>query len=232
MAIFGFLVFAGLVVAMLIWAQKQAAAREAELAALATRRGWRFSPDDDSDFPLQHDRFDLFDAGRSRRIFNTLRGTQPGRHGELATQTGDYRYTTGSGKHQRTHRLSYLMATLPVPVPRDCHLVIRPEHFGDTLGAMIGFDDIDFESEEFSRRYFVKSSDRKLAYAVVHARMMEFLLASPCGHLELHGTQVVLRGSSPETWTVQQFDDAVSWLGTFVDLWPDFLISELRDRAR
>lgn len=231
MAILGFLFFAAIVVALIVWGQQQAAARRAELAALAAKRGWRFDDDDDGDFAEQHDRFALFDVGRSRRIFNTLRGPHAVRVGQLAIQAGDYRYTTGSGKHQRTHRLSYLMATLPVRLPADAHLVIRPEHFGDTLGAMVGFDDIDFESEEFSRRYFVKSNDRKFAYAVIHPRMMEYLLASPCGHLELSGAQLVLRGSSSEVWTAPEIEDAVNWLGTFIDLWPDFLISELRGRA-
>jgi hypothetical protein len=40
----------------------------------------------------------------------------------------------------------------------------------------MGYDDIDFESHEFSRAFCVRSSDRKFAYDVCNARMMEFLL--------------------------------------------------------
>ena len=58
----------------------------------------------------------------------------------------------------------------------------RPRHpleefFGPPFGEFFGHDDIDFESAEFSRNFYVKSSDRKWAFDILHARAMEFLLA-------------------------------------------------------
>ncbi|MDY7011318.1 MAG: hypothetical protein SVV80_11300, partial [Planctomycetota bacterium] len=58
-------------------------------------------------------------------------------------------------------------------------LYIRREHFFDKLTEFFGFDDIDFESAEFSRKFFVKSPNKRWAYDVIHQRMMEYLLAAP-----------------------------------------------------
>ena len=41
--------------------------------------------------------------------------------------------------------------------------IVRPEHVFDRLASFLGFDDIDFESVEFSKRFMVKFADRKFA---------------------------------------------------------------------
>ncbi len=42
----------------------------------------------------------------------------------------------------------------------------------------MGFDDIDFESHEFSRNFCVRSADKKFAYDVCNVHMIEYLLAN------------------------------------------------------
>jgi len=49
------------------------------------------------------------------------------------------------------------------------------------LGGALGFDDIEFESEEFNRAFRVKSEDRKFAFDLIDARMMAFLLDASSG---------------------------------------------------
>lgn len=56
---------------------------------------------------------------------------------------------------------------------------IGPEGFFSKIAQAIGFDDIDFESHEFSRQFCVRSSDKKFAYDFCNARMIEYLLAHP-----------------------------------------------------
>ncbi len=92
----------------------------------------------------------------------------------------DYHYQTYSySKNGRqTHHHYFSAAILQSPVPLK-PLFIRPEGFLDRVAEFLGFDDIDFESLEFSRRFYVKSPDRRWAYDVIHQRTMEFLLASP-----------------------------------------------------
>ena len=56
------------------------------------------------------------------------------------------------------------------------------------------FDDIDFESDEFSRKFYVQSSDRKFAYDVLHPRMMEFLLQTTPPMIDVEGGALCLSG--------------------------------------
>jgi hypothetical protein len=115
-------------------------------------------------------------------------------------------------------------------LPQAADLEVRPEGFGDTLKAMVGLDDIDFESEEFSRRFYVTSGDRKFAYDVIHPKMMEFLLARPCGRLELGGCWAVLCDDEDKLWEPGQIEAWLVWLQAFVELWPDYLVKDLGSR--
>lgn len=201
--------------------------RRAEMAAFAVQRGWKFRAEKDSDFPETREHFALFAAGHSRAVRNAMFSRQDSRHGTLEVMAADYTYTTGSGKSSRTHESSLVFATLPFQPRPGTHLLIRPEGFADRLKAALGFDDIDFESEEFSRQYYVKSSDRRFAYDVVHPRMMEYLLRSPAGPLEVYGAEILLHHTDEEEKDPDELIATIEWLIAFVDLWPDFVVSQL-----
>ena len=51
----------------------------------------------------------------------------------------------------------------------------------------MGFDDIDFESNEFSKRYSVKSKDKKFAYDFCNAQMIDYLLRQEDLIIEVDG---------------------------------------------
>jgi hypothetical protein len=55
-----------------------------------------------------------------------------------------------------------------------------------------GYDDIDFESHEFSRKFCVRSKDKKFAYDVCHARMIEYLLANDDLNIEIENMTLAL----------------------------------------
>ena len=55
-------------------------------------------------------------------------------------------------------------------------LKISAEGVFSKIAQALGYDDIDFESHEFSRKYCVRSKDRKFAYDVCNAMMMDYLL--------------------------------------------------------
>jgi len=55
-------------------------------------------------------------------------------------------------------------------------LVIKPEGIFAKIGQALGFDDIDFESVDFSKRYNVRSKDKKFAYDFCNAQMITYLL--------------------------------------------------------
>ena len=150
--------------------------RRKELAAFAFGMGLDFTHSPG----WVHDRysaFDPFDRGHSRRSRNLVHGH---RH-DIDWEMFDYRFKTGSGKNQQTHRYGVVVGRVPLALPT---LRIRPEGFFDKLAAVVGFDDIDFESDHFSRKYHVSCHDRKRAYDLIHPQMIEYLLT-----LELHNWQ-------------------------------------------
>ena len=145
--------------------------RREKMRAMASQLGLAYVCDKDGDFDGRHNEFGCLREGHSRYARHIVQGSWQGRRVTLF----DYHYTTGSGKHQQHHRLSCVLVNSQVPLRP---LLIRPEHFGDKMAAFFGAEDINFESAEFSRRFYVKSSDRRWAYDVLHAQTIEFLLGT------------------------------------------------------
>ena len=104
---------------------------------------------------------------------------------------GDFTYkvTTSSGKSTTTttYRFSYLILHMPWSGVPD--LLIRREGMFDKIAGVLGFDDIDFESAQFSRRFHVSSTDKRFAYDVIDPRMMEFLLKGDPPTVDIENTR-------------------------------------------
>jgi len=201
--------------------------RREEFLALANELGWRFNPARDSSHDDEYAHFELFRRGHSRVAFNTLSGSVEIDGRTFNAKAGDFRYkvTSGSGKNRRTttHTFSYLIFHLPFATPE---LLIRPEGFFDKIAGALGFDDIDFESEKFSREFHVKGSDRKFAYDVVHPRMMELLLAKRPPAIDVERGRCCL-SDGRSRWDPAGFKAKISFLRAFFDLWPDHLTDDL-----
>lgn len=234
-AILVILVVGGLVIAAAIHAHKQAEARRDALAGLARELGFSFDPSKDADHDDQYAHFEIFRRGHSRSAYNTLTGAidPSGDEGlpPLPIKMGDFTYkiTTSNGKTTttRTYNFSYLILHLPYSSVPD--LLIRPEGIFDKLAGAFGFDDIDFESEEFSRKFCVKSPDKKFAYDVCHPRMMEFLLqsagAGPAIDIE-QGRCCLSDGG--KRWEPEEFKRMLAWAQAFFEQWPEHVVKELR----
>jgi hypothetical protein len=157
--------------------------RREAFAALATRLGLSFSPDHDRDIPGRYGFLNRLAQGSNRYAYNVLAGV----HREQPVLAFDYHYETHStdskGRRQtHHHHFSFFIAELPRSF---AEVLIAPEGFFSKLAQAFGFDDIDFESAEFSRRYCV-------AYDVCNARMIEYLLANPDISLELEGAALAM----------------------------------------
>jgi hypothetical protein len=143
--------------------------RKKEWLALATELGCRFAPRDPFG-TLSRSNYATFRTGHSRCVYNVMHGTYRGRQ----MRCFDYRYTVGSGRSSHTYYETLVVVESPMPCAQ---MLLRPEGFGDRLAAMVGFDDIDFESEEFSKRFYVRCDDKRFAYDVLHQRAMAYLLS-------------------------------------------------------
>ena len=71
-------------------------------------------------------------------------------------------------------------------------LTIRRENFLTKIAEVFGYQDIQFESAEFSRTFCVRSPDKKFAYDVCNAKMMEYLLANRDLSLEIENQALAL----------------------------------------
>ena len=178
--------FIALAAAVIVFGILKARQRREAMARLAADLGFEYYADDPWGLAERYAMFDLFGRGHSRKASNVLCGELDGR----AVVAFDYKYTTGSGKNQSTHHYQGVVLGLPIVA---AGLRMRGETAFDRLASWVGWDDIDFESDEFSRRYHVRSEDRRFAYDIFHARLIEHLLA--CGDvpdLEMKGNLMIL----------------------------------------
>jgi hypothetical protein len=94
--------------------------------------------------------FPLFNRGHSKRIRNLMEGSVD----EIRVAVFDYHFTVGGGKSQTVHHQTVCAVCdrrLRLPV-----FDLKPESIWNKLGALFGYEDIDFEEHpEFSRKYFL-----------------------------------------------------------------------------
>jgi len=184
-----FLFLGTLVVGVLIWGYLAAKKRREAFQALARQLGLRYVERDD--FILTRYGFlNRLRQGENRYAFNVLQGQYEGHPVKIF----DYHYetrSTGAKGQRRTHHhyFSFFILEHDREFPE---LLIYPEGILSKLGQLLGFEDIDFESVEFSRAFVVKCKDKKFAYDVCHARMMEYLLAHRDLSIEIDGKCVAL----------------------------------------
>jgi hypothetical protein len=211
-AIFIFvLTVAAFVGAMLYFRAK----RRKDVAEWAAGAGLTFSPNAERGYAASFPSFGCLHRGHSRYAYNVARGTWNGR----PLEAFDYRYVTGHGKNRTVHDFSAIILGSHVPLKP---LTIRSENAFDKVTEFFGADDIDFESDEFSRRFFVKSPDKKWAYDVLHQRTMEFLLAGPRFSIEFDTHHVIC-------WHHRRFDretreNAIGVVEGILDRLPDYLV--------
>jgi hypothetical protein len=203
----------------------EAKKRRDALAALASDLGAAFAPEKDRGHDERYRQFDLFRSGSGRVAYNTIRGTTDVGSWRAAFVMGDYQYTVQQGKHSHTYQVSYLL--LDLPFGRVPDILVRRENLLDRVAGTIGFDDIDFESAEFSSRFYVQSSDKRFAYDVFHPRMMEFLMQVDPPPIQLaSGTLLLHRGT--QRWGPDDFRAHLTWAREFLGRWPDHVVASLR----
>lgn len=202
--------------------------RREALGAIAAELGWSFDPSRDTRHDDEYAHFEAFRRGHSRAAFNTLTGAIEIDGRRYPSKMGDFRYKvthhSSKGSRTQTYRFSYLILHLPYPsVP---NLVIRREGLFDKLAGALGFDDIDFESEEFSRAFHVKGPDKRFAYDVIHPRMMQFLLDTNPPAIDIeHGRCLVMDGK--RRWRPDEFHPRLQWCRRFFEAWPEHLTTQL-----
>ncbi len=222
-------------------AKERARIRLADMGAFATQMGLSFTTAKDTLHDEQYDHFEIFRQGFDRYAYNTISGPLNLNQTPVHCNMGDFHYktretyTTTDSKGRTTtrtrivpHHFSYFIVELPYHGVPD--VLIRREGFFDKIAAAFGKEDIDFESSEFSRKYYVKSDDRKFAYDILHPRMIEFLLESKPGLVDMENSRICLTGGYA-CWDAPRFESSLEWATSFLEHWPEFVIEDLQQHA-
>jgi hypothetical protein len=223
----------GVVIYLSVKAAQAYAERERQRLAGLSRwgpaNGFRFSPGDPWNLDGRYLGTADIGGGHDRYAFETLtrESPVPAALFRYHFKTWETRTVTRNGRtyterYEETHWRRYLIVELGAPLP---HLFLRPEGLFDRLAGFIGFDDIDFESEEFSKRYFCKSEDRQFAYAVIHPQMMEWLMTRRFAGELRQGLLVMDVSGGPHTPEGCQavWEDAVGFVNRIPDfVWQDY----------
>lgn len=220
--IFMLLLFGGfiaLIIFLVIHARKKAeeARRQAQLWAAA--RGWQHYARDDN---LRHRwRMPLFQSGSGRRTHNVLTGPTNSKSGVVRQALSfEYEYTVSTGKSSTTYYHHVVAVFLPNYIPT---LTIAPEGVGAKLAKMFGGQDIQFESEEFNRRWRITGNNLAFAHAVVHPQTMEYLM-----RYAPHNVAYYLLGDALLIYTsgrqnLANIDQMVWHITDLIDLVPEFV---------
>jgi hypothetical protein len=211
-----FFIFIVIVAAVAVLGYISSLKRRQAMADVASKLGLQFMPGKDRYMARRYDFLDKLRRGSDRYAFNVLSGGYQGNEVLLF----DYHYRTGSGKNSHDYYISFFILQLPVSFPE---LVIGPEGIFSKIAQAVGYDDIDFESHEFSRKFCVRSRDKKFAYDVCNARMIEYLLSNTDLSIEIEDRALAISFSS--RLSPDQIEPNLNRLITIRSLLPDYLFT-------
>lgn len=185
-----FIVIAIFIIGAIAWGIYAAKKRRDEMGMLAERLGLHFYPERNHQMARQFEFLDKLDQGSNRYAYNIIEGDYEGHH----VKVFDYHYETysrDSKGNRKTdhHHFSFFILNLRKSFPE---LTIAREGFFSKIAQAMGYDDIDFESHEFSRRFVVRSKDKKFAYDFCNAQMIDYLLGVQNIELEVDSNSLAL----------------------------------------
>ena len=171
------------IIGAIIWGLQAGKKRRSAMGALAEQLGLQFDAERNYGMAKQYAFLDKLRQGSNRYAYNIMNGRF---HGHEAAAF-DYHYETHStdskgNRQTHHHHFSFFILTVEKSFPE---LTIAKEGFFSKIAQAVGFDDIDFESHEFSKKFVVRSKDKKFAYDFCNAQMMDYLLGHPDINLEV-----------------------------------------------
>lgn len=190
MFVFIIIIIAALIIGGAIYSAYLAKKRREAMAALAGSLQLNYSADRDHEIASRFSFLDKLAQGSNRYAYNTISGEYRGH----SIMVFDYHYethSTDSKGRRKTHHhyFSFFILRMNLSFPE---LVISKEGFFSKVAQFFGYDDIDFESAEFSRKFVVRCPDKKFAYDICNAQMIEYLLDNQDLQVEIEGDCLAL----------------------------------------
>jgi hypothetical protein len=160
----------------------------------ARKLGLTFDPQKDTNIAKQFlflNHLQTAHGGSERYSLNVVNGDFEGHPVTLF----DYHWISGATEwwwapSWRRHKyVSFIVVNLSEAFPE---LTLASEGLFSKVAQAIGFNDIDFESAEFSKQYVVRSKDKKFAYDFCNALMIDYLLDQPTVAIEVEGNALAI----------------------------------------
>jgi hypothetical protein len=175
--------------------------RRNRFVAVAARRGWTYSPRD-RELPYRWETWP-FGTGRMRRAQHVLRGTIGGR--SCLAFEYSFRHSVPGGPQGPGEAVStWTVAAVALPVRMPRIAVSRSGPLG-RVAAALGRQGVQLESEDFNRRFRVRTDDPRTASDVLHPRMMAALLDGPFFDFRMESTDAL--SCWPGCMTLDEVDE-------------------------
>lgn len=203
----------------IIWGIYAGRKRRDAMTLLAEKLGLQFSHERNYNLADRYSFLDKLRQGSNQYAYNILSGS----YQDHDIAAFDFHYETYSndskGRRQtHHHHFSFFVLSLPKYFPE---LTIAKEDFFSRIAQAVGYDDIDFESHEFSRRFVVRSKDKKFAYDFCNAQMIDYLLGHSDINLEVDQNMLALGFDS--CLKVEEIQPHLNNLIRIRSLIPDYL---------
>lgn len=218
----GFIIVLIVVIVSIIWGLRAGKKRRDDMSMLAERLGLHFNPERNYQIARQFSFLDKLRQGSNRYAYNIMSGGFQGHE----VSAFDYHYethSTDSKGNQQTHHhhFSFFILHLDKSFPE---LTIAKEGILSKIAQAVGYDDIDFESHEFSRRFVVRSKDKKFAYDFCNARMIDYLLGVQDIELEVDSSSLALAFN--RRLKVEEIEPRLRQLIEIRSLMPNYLFEQ------
>jgi hypothetical protein len=197
--------------------------RRGKFSAGAAERGWTYARRDRT-VPQCWESWP-FGTGRHRRAVHVLRGQVGDRDCIAFEYSFRHRVPGGpQGTAEAVSTWSVAAVALPTYLPRIA--VSRRGPLG-RVAAALGRQGLELESEDFNRRFSVRTDDPRLAFAVLHPQMMAALLDGPFFDFRVECADAL--SCWPGRLRLEEVDQRLGFLRQVVDNVPAHV---WRDRSR
>jgi len=211
--------FAGVMVPLVLYAIRVHKRRLSLAAGWAAARGYSFLESNAALVPYL--RGEPFPGGDSAKVQEFIYGTTPS-----GRTFCSFKYTyeeSSGGRPSTTVNRSVVMVRVPAVLPA---LSVSYEGFGDKVQKLFGGQDIELESEDFNRLFRVMSPVESFAYAVLHPRMMEWLMGPARGLVpfRVEGSDVMCWREGKPDYSI--LDGQLAAMSDFADQIPHSVIEQ------
>lgn len=209
------------VIGAIIWGVMAGKKRRDDMTLLAERLGLSFNHERDYQLANRYSFLDKLRQGSNQYAYNSMSGT----YQNHSLAAFDFHYETYSqdkdGKRQtHHHHFSFFILTLPCYFEE---LTIAKESFFSKIAQAVGYDDIDFESHEFSKKFVVRSKNKKFAYDFCNAQMIQYLMDHSDISIEVDQNQLAIGYNS--CLNVNEVETHLNRLIEIRSLMPEYLFS-------